>query len=250
MQRSTLSMCVGMLLVAFVASPGHGDAIVFLSPVTTIGGGAVLGNPIKVVTLGEEFSLGVWVSAPVGLTVNGLALDIVETAGILDANTTGDPNLNMAVQDAGINFDRWDSITPPQMDVSSIELFVGSNTVGVDPGVALSGSAFIRGGDANYDPAVGAHGAFLHAIITMKSNALGTTYLFFRVGEKKIGYSPDTDPNINFGTGDDEISREIEGNMSSLADATIEVIPEPTTLGLLAVGALGALVRRRRRGMS
>lgn len=255
MRKSTLvRVCVGMLAVALVAAPGHGSVIVFLSPVTTIGGGAVVGNPSltggSAVTIGDEFSLGVWVTAPSGLTINGLGLDIVETAGILDANTTPgtwrDPNLSMAVLEAGIFFNRWNKVTPPELDVSGTELFIGSNAIGVSEN-GLEGGA-LRALDGNYDSAVTSDGAFLHAIITMKAIAVGTTHLFFKVGEKKIGYDPDTDPNVNFGTGDAVISREVTGNQSSLADATIQVIiPEPTTLGLLALGGLGAVFRRRRR---
>ena len=244
-----IGVLVAMAALAAAGGPCLGGATAFFSPVTQVGGGAVLGNPGLTVAVGQTIALGLWVSAPEGLTVKP-SLDIVETAGILDANTNApgytDPNVAMAILEAGQWFTRWDTITSPELDVSSTELFVGSNPIGISPGTSLTGNLFFRGGDGNFDAAVGAHGAFLHAIITLRATALGTTDLFFRVGEKKIGYSPDTDPNIRFGTGDDPISREIAGNQSTVADATIEIIPEPTALSLLALGGL-ALIRRSRR---
>ena len=234
-------------------APAYGPVTVFLSPVTTIGGGAVLDNPVVNANVGDIITLGVWVTGPSGLTVNGLALDLVETAGILNAdwNAPGytDPNFAMAVQEAGAAFDRWNVIRPPALDVSSTELFVGSNAIGVST-LGLTGDPASRPSDGNYDPDVeDPNGAFLHAIITLKADALGTTDLFFQVGKKKIGYNPDTNPDINFGTGDAAISREIEYNQSALADATI-IVPEPGTMLLLcgAAAILSAFRRKTRTG--
>ncbi|MFQ6097793.1 MAG: PEP-CTERM sorting domain-containing protein [Armatimonadota bacterium] len=70
---------------------------------------------------------------------------------------------------------------------------------------------------------------------------------FLKVGEKKIGYAPDTDTTINFGTGDASVDRTVAGATSATADATIHVVPEPGTIGLAALGALGLVFRRRSR---
>ena len=218
-----IGVLVGMAAVAAAGGPCLGGATAFLSPVTEVGGGAVLGNPGLTVAVGEPITLGLWVSAPLGLTVNGLALDIVDTAGILSAQS-------LTVQEAGNLIGRWDAVRDPDMNNSPAALFTRGGALGGLGGtVGLAGSAFLRGWDANFDPAVTADGAFLHAVVELMPTAPGDTDLFLRVGCKKIGYEDweidTTDDDITFGAADGPVNRRVTGVTGPVADATIHVLP-------------------------
>ena len=218
--------------------PSGVGATVFLSPITQVGGGAVPANPELTVQVGETITLGVWVSAAEGMDVNGVALDLVETAGILDAD-------GFAVADAGA-FSRWYRAVDANLNVSAQELFSDSSVAGAGFGAyGLSGMAVLRGIDGNFDPNAGdGNGAFLFAIIEFTATALGDTELYLKVGGETIIYSPATDTAIYFGVGDDPVWRTEAGEISLLPDATIHVVPEPVTLLLLGA-AVPMLLRRK-----
>ena len=228
-------------VIEWVGVPGPAPtgvgATVFLSPITEVGGGAVLANPHLTVQVGQTITLGVWLSAPEGLDVDRIALDLLQTAGILRADS-------FVVTEGG-PVPRWDAIVDPNLNDSAEELFAGSYAIG-----GLASTFGLTGGplrpfDANFDPNVAdPNGAFLYAIIQLTPTALGDTDLYLKVGAKKVGYTPDDDTAIRFGLGDDPVFRTVTGAISSLPDATIHVVPEPATFLLL--GAAVPLVLRRR----
>ena len=226
-----LAMCVSL-----VATPALGTPRVWLSDVTEADGTAVEGNLSISVLANASFSIGVWMTVEVDLKINGFALDLTETVNLLSADS-------ITWMEAD-NFDRWDGTVDGNLNLTSTSLWENGNAVGVSE-LGLTDSAMFRGFDANYDGTVG---AFLVAVLEVTAGAtLGSTDLFLDVGTQVIGYDPDTDGNVYLGSGDAAVDRETGGTSSSVRDGVVTVTPEPATMGLLALGALGLIARRRRR---
>ncbi len=213
------------ILAAGLAGSADGSATVFLSPITTVDGGATVSSPAFQVELGQSFQLGVWVAAPQGLTITGLSLDLVEDADRLTATS----HQIQEGDDAGGSVQRWlpDTIDLGTLNDSPTDLLTFTDAAslpGLSDASGLSGDALERSLDDSFDPAVGDHGAFLHSVLTLDATALGTANLFLKVGQQRIGTSDVQDTDVFFGTGDDAVDRTVVGAMSGLPDAVIEVV--------------------------
>jgi hypothetical protein len=230
------------LVVAFVAGQTFAATMNFWLSVEGLGeltGGPSVPN--LTIDLGEEVTLTIWVQTQ-GAHLIGGTFSVAKTNA--DVVNTVDGSI-LAYDPVTFGQPRWNAGffpgTSTAANVYHEPIFVA---VGGPNGVGTQITEFA---DTTY---AAAFGAYPLASFTIRGDQIGTTDLFFEVAGGGMAYS-NTDPEDTlavFGAGNDAINAHGNinlGGRSALADATITVVPEPASLGLLALGAL-ALVRRRR----
>ena len=241
--KGLVSVISAVAVLLAIATAGNAAVTIFLSD-KGLGEGATVGNPeITLDPTGVSFpssdSLYLWIRPDGSQILIGAGLD-VETDETAEVEGTASTVYNPLIGSGPFANYRWN--TP-----------VGHGTVGdvVTDMVGVAVDTFgIDAAMADYDPTYDANAdAFLYAKIDVECTALGTADLWIVVNSKrvapKVGSSPDVD--IIFGAsetttlhGNDEYVRSV------VRDARIIQIPEPVTMGLLVLGGLGLLIRRRR----
>ena len=183
-----------------------------------------------------------------GDVLDGLSLDIISSSPFvtLTGFTVDNPNDTTITGE-----DRWGSIgfgDPPVApllvdDANAVK--TGGSFIGkfFDPGRDPVTSAIPKT-PANRSNA----GVARFGTLTLVRTAAVGAEIRFRVGEQGISYTNASNPTdaTNFGWGDAPIAGSNMGAASTLADLTF-FIPEPSSVILLSVGAVGLLSARRRR---
>lgn len=203
-------------------------------------------NPEITLNPGEEVTLTVWVKTN-GTKLNGATFNIATTvAGVVN---TVDGSINVYNPNV-FGTDRWEAGFAPGTSVDNTgyiyqdPVLVAINANGIGTQVTDFADTTRDAGQAAYPLLT----------LTLRGDAPGVTELFFEIAGGGLSYAvganavPTSETFATFGAGDDAIAAVGSLNpagRSLLADATITVVPEPASLGLLALGAL-ALVRRRR----
>ena len=216
-------------------------------------------NPIVNMTAGQSVTVYIWYQRyghPSGLTaniagdvLNVLGLDLVSSNPIISrtGHTIDNPN-----DDFITGVDRWES-TGTGLAPNTAMLIDDSNVVR-----AGSGSFFGKTYDPGRDPVTSAipkpvpennAGVARYGTLTLQALSAGSTQLRFRVGDAGISYVNASNPTdaTNFGWGDAAIPGASKGSASTLADLTINVVPEPSSLVLWGIGAVGLVVMGTRR---
>jgi hypothetical protein len=218
-------LLASVVVVAALAASAHAQSI-FLSEISALDGTAAPGTPVVDLLVGDSATLYVWVTDEQRVN-RGLATSYSVAPGGVIALTSAsaqNPDIKIGTFDIG---DRWQATgVGTLVNASLLEDLNAVTTVdgtGID--AANDGSA---GGplDLGYDVAAS---AFLLGQINYDAVGVGSTTLSIipsALGIADSGSPDDLSPLFSFGS------------------ATINVTPEPASLGLIALGGL-ALLRRR-----
>ncbi len=199
------------------------------------------GNPELTLNVGDEVTLTIWVNPQTSVLIGGTFNVATTNVGVVN---TVDGSVE-AYNPAFAGNTRWNAGFDPGS-------YSAENLYEEPVYVAVGGPHGVGGFIPEFFDTTrnAAFNAYPLASFTIRADAIGQTELFFEIAGGGLVYAGTANPDIlaNFGTGDDAIAAVGSLNpagRSLLADATITVVPEPASLGLLALGAL-ALVRRRR----
>ena len=166
--------------------------------------------------VGASESLYVWAQLGSGETIPGLAYDVVNaTSGVASgtAHVVGNPTI--------LGSSRWNAINSGTLG----GMVTGSNFVKVGGGLNGDLTTF----DPFYDAATSSYRV---SRIDFTGTSVGSTDVFLAVGSAGIALGGPGNP-LFMGWGDASIPNNNFGGTSSLADATINVVPEPSGFVLL-----------------
>ncbi len=247
MNRSFVTLA--LLAAGFVATPAFAAPADLFFSTTPFPTAATLtpSNPTLNLTVGQTATLYMWVAFPnTDDTLNALGVYVDSSSPILTANTASLDNYTLTTGSGKSQTitKTWDSVSNGTPNGAG-HLFQGLDAF------ALTAHGLDPNFDADADN--GGLGTTLYfGSITFTATGAGSTNLKFATSHLGSSYtlaSPDvTTQFLNYGAGDSAVSGATEFATSSLPDATIVVTgtPEPASLGLLALGGLALIARRRK----
>jgi len=238
-----------VLTTAIAMATGSASGATVYFSTTGFGGGASLGNPDHTVAIGDaNFDLHLYfVPEPGDAAFLGISVNLTSTVGgVADFVGLSVTNPDILVGAADVD-DRWDGTggTIPTPELISNMSGVAVTTAGLTIGNNGTGPFL----DAGYDATAG---AFYFGSITLDPVGLGTTEISISngpIGTARAGDVPrPTGPVASIFYGDDPTSvfGDDFGGTGTVTDATINVIPEPSTSILFGTGILFGFLRRRR----
>ena len=218
-----------------------------------------ISSPVLELEPGQSQTLYLWIAlgdSNVG-QLGGISLSLVGDDGLAALSSdVKNPEYHEFVDEAGELKKRWND--PVGSGSLNTDGFLVQNMT-VIGAVAAPGESTVRGlRHADVNPALGFQEAdplsdpelpgFLHAEIEIEVSAdaaIGSMLeMFLEVGTGRIN----TDGEfilVNFGDANVGVDGGVVGSRGSIADATVNVIPEPGSLALLGIGGLMLLRRRR-----
>lgn len=239
------------------------------------GQGNAAGNPVVNVNVGASITLYIWYEQTrADDALFGLSLDIGSSSPIV--TRTGYVIDNPVSWNEGAHQYRWGSNNPDTSppagtgagnapttsllvdDANAVRVLGSSLGLSYDGVDVHDSHNSVNSRNQNSTGGSGIIGTSRYGVLTLTATAVGTTELRFGVGHQGIAYSStSTNPNhqVYFGWGDAAVSGSGSGRfsstaISSLADLTINVVPEPSSAALAALGTLGcvfgASIRARR----
>ena len=241
-RNAVLSMAIVLIIMAGAANA----ATTFFLWKNPVGQGPALGNPVWNLTPGESATIYIYCQADQRLIAVGIDLMSTNPA-VAEGTASAILNPNFDVFDIpSLNTDRWQMVSNGTLGDLAAEL----NGTAIVEGSGLESDPNLTMWDPQYDQAAE---AYLYATVdVIATGDLGTsTDLFLQVHGPSgpivtpaVGTAGDVD--IFFGAGETTPLNGDSFNIpSEFADGTINIVPEPATLSLLAIG-MAALLRRRR----
>src|SRR5438552_1164857 len=241
--RKTL---LAIAAAALAASTSANAMTIWFSTSNVPGSEGAPANPTVNLAPGQATTLYVWASPTTAdVKINGLALSCdADVAGKISAgghtvlnpvNTINDPDT------------RWDAVGNGNLTASG---WANDNAVATSMLGIRNSSSATYSADPGHDLV---QQAYLISSFSFTGTSNGTTHLLMKVGSNTISNTASANVPVFFGAGDTTAgSGNLAGQKSTTGgvatpDATIVVgtVPEPTSLAVLGLGALG-LVRRRR----
>jgi hypothetical protein len=203
--------------------------------------------------LGQAGSLDIWVQPDADKTLLNLSLNVRSTDdGVLDF--TGASILS-DIGDIGLPVVRFENVKDSNsavavvinVDPDSIDGFQGFTVLPLGIVVTGLGPLAIQFNDPNYDSGLD---AFLLGRVEYVTTHPGSTNIFLQIGDNGANNQDESSADLGVVFGDPSdpaLNGELERNTDSATpDATITATPEPSSVLLLVLGALGLLAIRRR----
>jgi len=237
MKRSSFSLCV--LALVLTVSAGSAEASRFFFSTTSAN--PALTNPTVFMLPGQSASLYAFWAPTTDDTydneqLSGWSHDINSSVPCITATTY------TVLNPTSGGSARWGSINP---DSPGTFLVNDANAVKVGG----SNLGFFTTANQGFYTVSGQQ-VWRLSTVTFTATTAGLTSIRFGVGAAGISFqNTPTARQINFGFGDASVSSNSFGSMTTIADATVWVTPEPGSLALMGLGAIGlvAFARKRRR---
>ena len=237
-------------IVAFSTGANLFGATAFFSE-AGFGDGATVGNPTINKTIADSpFELHIYfVPDKSDAAFVGISLGVTSsTAGVADLSSFSVLNPDVLVGATDVD-DRWNSTGGSLVGTEEITNLSGVSVDKAGLDAANDGLATFR--DAGYDTSAS---AFYFGKVELDPVGLGTTELSLSVGSigiARVGDQPQpTGPTVSLTFGGSEPTTVLGddiGGTGTVADATINVIPEPSTALLAGAGLFFCVLCRRRR---
>lgn len=179
--------------------------------------------------VGATSSMYIWAELADDETIPGLAYDVLNSTPGIASTTPGGHVADNPV----ILGPRWSATNLGALG----ELVIGSNFVNVGGGLTGAAGAL----DPLYDASTSSYRV---SRIDFVGDAVGSSDVYLAVGSAGIASGNPGSP-IFLGWGDASIANNAFGTTSALADATVVVVPEPTTFEIGCLVLLVAQLARR-----